>query len=157
MSHRQGTLRLGQASFAPRQLLVMAIVNRTPDSFYRPGVTWDESAAMDRVHQAVAEGADILDIGGVPAAPGTDVDPAEEIRRTASFIAAVRAAHPAVVISVDTWRHETARAACAAGADLINDSWGGWDRRLGEVAAEFGPAWSARTWASRRHGPGRSG
>ena len=59
MSHRQGTLRLGQASFAPRQLLVMAIVNRTPDSFYRPGVTWDESAAMDRVHQAVAEGADI--------------------------------------------------------------------------------------------------
>src|SRR3984885_14871684 len=78
------------------------------------------------------------DRGHGPGAPGRDVDPAEEIRRTASFIAAVRAAHPAVVISVDTWRHETARAACAAGADLINDSWGGWDRRLGEVAAEFG-------------------
>jgi dihydropteroate synthase len=138
MGDRQDTLRLGQASFAPRQLLVMAIVNRTPDSFYRPGLTWDEAAAMDRVHQAVAEGADIVDIGGVPAAPGTEVDPAEEIRRTASFIAAVRAAYPDVVISVDTWRHEAARAACAAGADLINDSWGGWDRLLGEVAAEFG-------------------
>ena len=157
MSDRQGTLRLGRASFAPRQLLVMAIVNRTPDSFYRPGVTWDEAAAADRVQQAVAEGADIVDIGGVPAAPGAEVDPAEEIQRTASFIAAVRAAYPDVVISVDTWRHETARAACAAGADLINDSWGGWDRRLGEVAAEFGPAWSVRTWASRRQGPGRSG
>ena len=44
----------------------MAIVNRTPDSFFRPGDTWDESAAMERVHQAVAEGADIVDIGGGP-------------------------------------------------------------------------------------------
>jgi Pterin binding enzyme len=51
--------------FAPGRLLVMAIVNRTPDSFYRPGATWDESAAIDRVHQVVAEGADILDVGSV--------------------------------------------------------------------------------------------
>ncbi len=137
-AREQATLRLGQASFAPRQLLVMAIVNRTPDSFYRPGVTWDESAAMDRVHQVIAERADIVDIGGVPAAPGSEVDPGEEIRRTAGFIAAVRAAYPGIVISADTWRHEVAREACAAGADLINDSWGGWDRRLPEVAAEFG-------------------
>ncbi|HXW46101.1 MAG TPA: dihydropteroate synthase [Streptosporangiaceae bacterium] len=116
----------------------MGIVNRTPDSFYRPGVTWDESAAMQRVHQLVAEGADIIDVGGVPAAPGASVDAAEEIRRTAGFIAAVRAAHPDVIISVDTWRHEAGRAACAAGADLINDSWGGVDGKLAEVAAEFG-------------------
>ncbi|HUA29429.1 MAG TPA: dihydropteroate synthase [Streptosporangiaceae bacterium] len=116
----------------------MAIVNRTPDSFYRPGVTWDEPAAMDRVHQVVAEGADIVDIGGVPAGPGSDVDCGEEIRRTASFIAAVRRAYPGVVISVDTYRHEVAREACGAGADLINDAWGGWDQRLAEVAAEFG-------------------
>jgi dihydropteroate synthase len=116
----------------------MAIVNRTPDSFYRPGVTWDESAAMDRVHQVIAEGAGIVDIGGVPAAPGSDVEPGEEIRRTAGFTAAVRSAYPDVVISADTFRHEVAREACAAGADLINDSWGGWDRRLAEVAAEFG-------------------
>ncbi len=138
MEDGQRALRLGQASFAPQRLLVMAIVNRTPDSFYRPGVTWDEPAAMERVHEAVAQGADIVDVGGVPAGPGAEVDPAEEIRRTASFIAGVRAAYPGLVISVDTWRHEVARAACAAGADLINDSWGGWDRRIGEVAAEFG-------------------
>jgi dihydropteroate synthase len=134
----QSVLRLGQHRFEPRQLLVMAIVNRTPDSFFRPGDTWDERAAMERVHQVVAEGADIVDIGGVPAAPGHDVDVPEEIRRTAGFIAAVREAYPNLVISSDTWRHEVAREACAAGADLINDSWGGWDAALPEVAAEFG-------------------
>jgi dihydropteroate synthase len=135
---QQAVLRLGTRSFAPQQRLVMAIVNRTPDSFYRPGITWDESAAMDRVHEAVAEGADIIDIGGVPAAPGSSVDIREEIRRTAGFVAAVRSAYPDVVISSDTWRHEVAREACAAGTDLINDTWGGWDAGLAEVAAEFG-------------------
>jgi dihydropteroate synthase len=63
---------------------------------------------------------------------------AEEIRRTVPFVAAVRAAHPDVVISVDTWRHEVARELCAAGADLVNDTWGGWDERLPEVAASCG-------------------
>ena len=116
----------------------MAIVNRTPDSFYQPGVTWDQAAAMDRVHAAVLDGADIVDIGGVPARPGDDVDVREEVRRTVPFIAAVREAYPDLVISVDTWRHEVGREACAAGADLLNDSWGGWDTRLVEVAAEFG-------------------
>ena len=137
-SREQGVLRLRDRSFAPHELLIMGIVNRTPDSFYRPAVTWDESEAMDRVHHVVAEGADIVDIGGVPAGPGAEVDPAEEIRRTASFIAAVRSAYPDLVISVDTYRHEVGREACAAGADLINDAWGGWDPRLAEVAAEFG-------------------
>jgi dihydropteroate synthase len=115
----------------------MAIVNRTPDSFYRPGVTWDQQKALDRAHEIVAEGADILDVGGVPAKPGGEVDVAEEIRRTVPFIAAVRAAYPELVISADTWRHEVGRAACEAGADLLNDTWGGWDPRLAEVAAEF--------------------
>ena len=59
----------------------MAIVNRTPDSFYRPGVTWAEQAALERVHQVVGEGADILDVGGVPAKPGHEVTAAEEMRR----------------------------------------------------------------------------
>jgi dihydropteroate synthase len=138
MEDRQRALRLGRASFAPQRLLVMAIVNRTPDSFYRPGVTWDDAAALDRAHEAVAQGADIVDVGGVPAGPGDEVGAGEEIRRTAGFIAAVRAAYPDIVISVDTWRHEVAREACAAGANLINDAWGGWDRRLGQVAAEYG-------------------
>jgi dihydropteroate synthase len=115
----------------------MAIVNRTPDSFFRPGLTWEDSAAMDRVHEVVAEGADIVDIGGVPAKPGSEVSAAEEIRRVAAFIAAVRAAYPELIISADTWRHEVARAACEAGADLLNDTWGGWDAGTAEVAAEF--------------------
>ena len=62
----------------------------------------------------------------------------EEIRRTGPFISAVRAAYPELVISADTWRHEVAREACAAGADLINDSWGGPDPRIAEVAAQAG-------------------
>jgi dihydropteroate synthase len=131
-------LRLGSRSFGPGERLVMAIVNRTPDSFYDRGATWDETVAMERVHAVVAEGAEIVDIGGVPAAPGSEVTTEEEIRRTVPFVAAVRAAHPDVVISVDTWRHPVARELCAAGADLINDTWGGWDERLPEVAAEFG-------------------
>ncbi len=93
---------------------------------------------MDRVHAVVAEGADIVDIGGVAAAPGATVDVTEEIRRTAPFVAAVRDAYPDLVISVDTWRHEVGREACPAGADLLNDTWGGRDPRLAEVAAEYG-------------------
>jgi dihydropteroate synthase len=116
----------------------MAIVNRTPDSFYRPGITWDEGAALARVDEVVAEGADILDVGGVPAKPGDEVTTAEEIRRTVPFIESVRAAYPGLLISSDTWRHEVARAVCEAGADLINDTWAGWDPKLAEVAAEFG-------------------
>jgi dihydropteroate synthase len=131
-------LRLGRHAFPPAQPLIMGIVNRTPDSFYRPGISWQESDAMQRVHRLIAEGADIIDVGGVPAGPGADVDVDEEIRRTARFIAAVRAAYPDVVISVDTWRHQTGRAAAQAGADLLNDSWGGADEQLAEVAAEFG-------------------
>ena len=133
-----GPLRLGRHVFPPEATLVMAIVNRTPDSFYLPGLTWDSGAAIERVHVVVAGGADILDIGGVPAKPGPEVTVAEEIRRVVPFIEAIRAAHPDLVISADTWRHETARAMCAAGADLINDTWSGWDPQLADVAAEFG-------------------
>jgi dihydropteroate synthase len=133
-----GPLRLGTREFGPRERLVLAIVNRTPDSFYRPGVTWDEGAALARVDEIVAEGADILDVGGVPAKPGQEVTAQEEIRRVVPFIAAVRAAHPELVISVDTWRADVGRAACEAGANLLNDTWGGWDPALTDVAAEFG-------------------
>ncbi len=133
-----GPLRLRKSEFAPGRKLIMAIVNRTPDSFYRPGVTWDQQKALDRVHEVVSEGADILDVGGVPAKPGDEVTVAEEIRRTVPFIEAGRAAYPDLVISVDTFRHEVGRAVCEAGADLLNDTWGGWDPELAEVAAEWG-------------------
>jgi dihydropteroate synthase len=93
---------------------------------------------LESVDRAVAEGAAIVDIGGVKAGPGQAVDAAEEIRRVAAFIAAVAARHPSVVISVDTWRAEVGRAACEAGAHLMNDAWGGHDPGLAAVAAEFG-------------------
>ncbi|MDQ3716172.1 MAG: dihydropteroate synthase, partial [Actinomycetota bacterium] len=118
----------------------MAIVNRTPDSFYDKGRAYELGAAMERVHDVVAAGADLVDIGGVKAAPGPDVPAVEEIRRTTELIAATRAAYPDLVISVDTFRHEVADAACEAGADLINDPWGGGDRKLLEVAADRGAA-----------------
>ncbi|MGE5135212.1 MAG: dihydropteroate synthase [Gemmatimonadota bacterium] len=118
----------------------MAIVNRTPDSFFDRGATYAAGAAMERVHQVVAEGADLVDIGGVKAAPGDEVGVAEELRRTAPFVAEVRAAYPDLVISVDTWRHEVAAEVCEAGADVLNDAWGGYDDRLAEVAAAHGAA-----------------
>ena len=116
----------------------MAIVNRTPDSFFDAGATFDESAALDAVYLAVAEGADIVDIGGVKAGVGREVDVAEEIRRVVPFIGRVRALFPDLVISVDTWRPPSATEACDAGADLINDTWAGADPTLAEVAARFG-------------------
>jgi dihydropteroate synthase len=133
-----GVLRLGRRSFGPRDLAVMAIVNRTPDSFYDRGATFAETAALRAVDAAVADGAAIIDIGGVKAGPGASVDAAEEIRRTVPTIAAVRERFPDVVISIDTWRAEVAREAIAAGADLINDTWAGADPDLAGVAAETG-------------------
>jgi dihydropteroate synthase len=132
-------IRFGTRPVPRDRALVMAIVNRTKDSFYDNGATFADDAALRRVDEVVAEGADIVDIGGVRAgAQGETVPVAEELRRVVPFVAAVRERHPDVVISVDTWRHEVGRAACAAGADLINDTWAGADPKLAEVAAEFG-------------------
>jgi dihydropteroate synthase len=131
-------LRCGPREFGDDELVVMAIVNRTPDSFFDRGATFDDRPALAAVDRAVVDGADIVDIGGVKAGPGAEVDIAEEIRRTQGFVAEVRQRHPDVVISVDTWRHEVAAAVCEAGADLLNDAWGGVDPRLAEVAAAYG-------------------
>ncbi len=133
-------LRLGHRTFADTDLLVMAIVNRTRDSFYDGGATWREDAALERVRTVVAEGADLVDIGGVKAGPGEVVGVAEELRRTVPFVARVREEFPDLVISVDTWRAPVAREVCRAGADVLNDAWGGFDPDLAEVAAEHGAA-----------------
>ena len=130
-------LRLAAHEYPADALLIMAIVNRTPDSFYDRGATYAFDVALDRVAEVVAAGAEIVDIGGVKAAPGDDVDAAEEIRRTVDFVAEVRSRYPDLVISVDTWRHEVGRAVCEAGADVLNDAWGGHDPELAAVAAEF--------------------
>src|SRR4051794_41371525 len=113
----------------------MAIVNRTPDSFYDKGATFSDDAALAAVDAAVAGGADIVDIGGVKAGPGDEGDPPEEIRRGAPFVAGVRGRHPDLVISVDTWRADVARVSLAEGADVVNDAWGGVDAEIFDVAA----------------------
>ncbi|BBY84542.1 MULTISPECIES: dihydropteroate synthase [Mycolicibacterium] len=118
--------------------LIMAIVNRTPDSFYDRGATFTDEAAKAAAHRAVADGADVIDIGGVKAGPGQVVDADEETARVVPFIEWLRATFPDQLISVDTWRASVAKLACAAGADLINDTWAGADPGLPEVAAEFG-------------------
>ncbi len=118
--------------------LIMAIVNRTPDSFYDRGATFTDDATKEAAHRVVEDGADIIDVGGVKAGPGAIVDVDEEIARVVPFIEWLRATFPDRVISVDTWRAEVAKQACAAGADLINDTWGGADPDLAGVAAEFG-------------------
>ncbi|WP_193609717.1 dihydropteroate synthase [Nocardioides lijunqiniae] len=132
------TLRLGRHDFDDDATLMMAIVNRTPDSFYDKGATWAEDKAFERVRLVVEQGAEIVDIGGIKAAPGVEIDAAEEKARVVDFVAQVRESFPGLVISVDTWRAEVGRAVCEAGADVLNDAWGGADPELVDVAAEFG-------------------
>lgn len=113
---------------------VMAIINRTPDSFYDKGATFAIEQALDRADTVIAQGASIVDVGGVKAGPGDEVDPAEEIERVVPVVQGIRQRHPSVRISVDTWRADVAETAIGAGADLINDTWAGYDPELVEVA-----------------------
>lgn len=118
--------------------LVMAIVNRTPDSFYDQGATFAEDAARAAIHQAVLDGADVIDIGGVRAESGPEVSGGEEIDRVVPAVEWARKTYPDLVISIDTWRNEVGEAACQVGADLINDSWAAADPELVNVAARYG-------------------
>ncbi len=134
----QRPLVLGSRTFRPADLVVMAIVNRTPDSFYDRGATFASAAAVAAAERALDGGADIVDIGGVKAGVGSSVSAAEEIDRVSEVISTLRAHRPEAVISVDTWRAEVGWAAVAAGADLLNDAWEGHDPALMTVAAETG-------------------
>ncbi|MFI6509216.1 dihydropteroate synthase [Streptosporangium sp. NPDC050855] len=131
-------LRLRGREFRPGEFAIMAVVNRTPDSFFDRGRTYGFTAALEAVDGAVDAGADIVDIGGVKAGPGDEVDPAEEIRRVSDLVDAVRRRHPRLVVSVDTWRAEVGEVVAQAGADLLNDTWGGVDPELAGVAARHG-------------------
>ncbi len=117
------------------EVAVMAIVNRTPDSFYDGGRTFALDAAVTHALGQVADGADILDVGGVKAGPGEDVDEASELERIIPFVEAFRARSDAV-LSIDTFRPGVAQAALAAGADLINDTSGLADPDLAGVVAD---------------------
>ncbi|HUF84926.1 MAG TPA: dihydropteroate synthase [Acidimicrobiia bacterium] len=114
--------------------LVMGILNRTPDSFYDQGATFGLDALLDRAETLVAEGADLLDVGGVKAGPGPEVDEAEELDRVVPAIEALVARFD-VPVSVDTWRARVLGAACDAGAVLGNDISGFADPEYLETAA----------------------
>ena len=120
-----------------RRTAVMAIVNRTPDSFYDRGATYGFTAAVEAGERALAEGADWLDVGGVKGGPGPAVSEAEELDRVVPLLEALRGRTDAV-LSVDTYRPGVARRALAAGADVVNDPSGLRDPAMAEVAAEAG-------------------
>ena len=118
---------------------VMAIVNRTDDSFFAGNRHADLDSAMRALDQAVDEGADIVDVGGVRAGQeGEPVSAAQEIDRVLPFLERARAAYPDLALSLDTWRSEVAGAAAPAGVDIVNDTWAGHDPELVGVAAERG-------------------
>lgn len=121
-----------------RQVAVMAIVNRTPDSFYDRGRTYALDAAVAAALRAVEEGADWVDVGGVPFSPHTpQVPAAEELERVLPVVEAIRDASD-VVISVDTPRPEVAARCIEAGADVVNDTYGLREEGMVEVVARTG-------------------
>jgi dihydropteroate synthase len=136
--------RIGARTFVwGERTYVMGILNVTPDSFSGDGllrVPDPVAAAVDQARHMVADGADLLDIGGESTRPGhAPVDIATEIGRVVPIIAAVRAALPDTPLSIDTTKVAVAEAAIAAGADLLNHIWGvGADPALPELAASSG-------------------
>lgn len=119
-----------------RRVAVMAIVNRTRDSFFDQGRTFSLDACVAACRDAIGAGADIVDIGGVPFSP--DAEPVSESEEIDRVLPVVEAVSPLVAVSVDTVRPAVARAAMAAGASIINDTSGLRDVRLADVAADTG-------------------
>lgn len=117
----------------------MGVLNRTPDSFYDRGDTFALDALLARADRLVAQGADLLDIGGVKAGPGPEVSEAEELERVIPAVEAV-CSRIDVPVSVDTWRASVARAAYRAGAIMGNDISGFADPDYLAAAAEAGAA-----------------
>ncbi|WP_298229931.1 dihydropteroate synthase [Gryllotalpicola sp.] len=133
---RDPVRRIGAHAFDfSRQVVVMAVVNRTPDSFYDVGRTFGLDAAVDAALAAALAGADWVDVGGVPFAPGPALPAEEEAERVVPVIRRLRERSDAV-ISVDTFHAAVARAAIAAGADVVNDTTGIHDLELGRVVAD---------------------
>lgn len=117
-----------------REVAVMAIINRTPDSFYDRGATFALDAAVAAARKAIAEGADWVDIGGAKFAPGPAVPVSVEIDRVIPVVESLRGS--GVVISIDTFHPEVALAGIAAGAHVINDTTGVHDPAMAEVVAD---------------------
>lgn len=117
---------------------IMGILNSTPDSFSDGGSYVDLSAALKQVEQMLADGASVIDVGGESTRPGaTFVSAEEEIARVVPVIKAIKERFDCLV-SIDTYKTETARAALEAGADLLNDVWAGtYDGQMLALAAEY--------------------
>lgn len=138
----------GQVVGLPRwdRCAVMGVVNVTPDSFSDGGLWFDAESAVKRGLQLVAEGADLVDVGGESTRPGaTRVDEAEELRRVVPVVRELAAA--GAVVSVDTMRAAVAEQAVAAGARLVNDVSGGRaDPRMVPVVADAGVPFVVMHW-----------
>jgi dihydropteroate synthase len=149
------TLELG------KRTLITGIVNATPDSFSDGGLYLDSGKAVEHALKLLAEGADIIDVGGESTRPGASVvnstaqpeakkaqenaapkkiavDAEEELRRVVPVITELKKLRPDAVISVDTYKASVARAAVAAGADIVNDVSGlRWDPQMARTIAEI--------------------
>jgi dihydropteroate synthase len=123
----------------PRPVIVMGIVNVTPDSFSDGGRFFDAAAAIEHGLTLVAQGAEILDIGGESTRPGAEpVDEAEELRRVLPVVEAL-VGRVKIPLSIDTTKPAIARAALQAGASIVNDvAANRMDHEMWRVAAEFG-------------------
>ena len=131
-------LRLGSRRYdLRRRCLVMGILNRTPDSFYDQGATFALDLTLRRAEALVAEGADILDVGGVKAGPGPAVSEEEELDRVVPAVEALVERFD-VPVSADTWNARVLAAACAAGAVVGNDISGFGDPEYLATAARAG-------------------
>ncbi len=133
-------LQLRGHTFDAARPAVMAVVNRTPDSFWAGNRHADLGSALRALDDAAERGADIIDVGGVRAGQeGEVVTAQQEVERVVPFLVSARERHPHLALSLDTWRSDVARAAAAeAGIDLVNDTWAGHDPELVDVAAEVG-------------------
>ena len=119
--------------------MLVGIVNVTPDSFSDGGHFFDQNKAIEHARSMIAAGAAIVDIGGESSRPGAEPVPAEEEQRRIMPVIHAIARDSDAIISVDTWRPETARMAIEAGAHIINDIWGlQRDHELISVARETG-------------------
>jgi dihydropteroate synthase len=115
----------------------MGVLNVTPDSFSDGGLWMDPTVALDHARQMIAQGADVIDVGGESTRPGAHpVDEAEELRRVLPIVDALA---DEVTVSIDTRKPAVARAAVAAGARIVNDV----SAELWPVAAEAGVGWVA--------------
>jgi dihydropteroate synthase len=131
-------LALGERRFdITTRTVVMGILNRTPDSFYDQGAYYDFDAFLRKADGLVADGADFLDVGGVKAGPGPEVDEQEELERVVPAVEAL-AARFDVPLSVDTWRANVARECFRAGAVVGNDISGFADPEYLDVCAAAG-------------------